>query len=43
MAHRLKRAALVTVSLSFRYSGDQDDTGHLAALVLPRLLEVRIA
>lgn len=37
----IERAALVTVSLSFDYSGTEEDTRHLAALVLPRLQEWR--
>ncbi|VVE87088.1 UPF0489 family protein [Pandoraea bronchicola] len=37
----IERAALVTVSLSFDYSGAADDTRHLAALVLPRILQWR--
>lgn len=41
VAHQLKRAAIVTVSLSFGYSGTEDDTRHLAELVLPRLLALR--
>lgn len=31
-------AALVTVSLSFDYSGTEDDTRYLASLVLPKIL-----
>ena len=34
-------AELVTVSLSFNYSGDWNDTRHLAKLVLPTLLDFR--
>jgi hypothetical protein len=37
----IERAALVTVSLSFDYSGTEEDTRHLAVLVLPRLQEWR--
>lgn len=34
-------AELVTVSLSFDYSGTPEDTRHLAALVLPKIAEWR--
>ncbi|MCO5396777.1 hypothetical protein [Ralstonia soli] len=37
----IERAALLTVSLSFGYSGTEEDTKHLAALVLPHLQEGR--
>ncbi len=33
----VQQARIVTVSLSFGYSGTEDDTRHLAELVLPRL------
>jgi hypothetical protein len=36
-------ASLVTVSLSFDCSGTADDTRHLAALVLPKIEEWRVA
>lgn len=39
----IQRATLVTVSLSFDYSGTEDDTRHLASLVIPRLIEWRSA
>ena len=39
----IERAALVTVSLSFDYSGTEDDTRHLAALVVPTILQWRSA
>jgi len=41
VAHHIKAAAMVTVSLSFGYSGSEDDTRHLARLVVPRILELR--
>jgi hypothetical protein len=34
-------AAVVTISLSFGYSGTEEDTRHLAQLVVPRILELR--
>lgn len=37
----IERAALVTVSLSFDYSGTEDDTRHLAALVVPAFVQWR--
>jgi hypothetical protein len=37
----VQRAAVVTVSLSFDWSGDTDDTRHLAEMVIPKLLERR--
>ncbi len=37
----LTAAELVTVSLSFNYSGTPNDTRHLAKLVIPRLLALR--
>jgi len=39
----IERAALVTVSLSFNYSGTESDTRHLAALVLPLIGQWRSA
>jgi hypothetical protein len=39
----IERAALVTVSLSFDYSGTEADTRHLAALVLPTIVQWRSA
>jgi hypothetical protein len=41
VAHHIKAAALVTVSMSFGYSGSEGDTRHLAKLVVPRILEMR--
>jgi len=35
------RAEAVTVSMSFDYSGDANDTRHLTSLVVPRILELR--
>jgi hypothetical protein len=40
-AHHVKAAEVVTVSLSFGYSGTEDDTRRLAALVVPRLITIR--
>lgn len=37
----IQRAAVVTVSLSFGYSGSANDTRRLARLVLPRMLGYR--
>lgn len=37
----IERAELVTVSLSFDYSGTESDTRHLAGLVVPRILHWR--
>lgn len=37
----IQRAAVVTVSLSFGYSGSANDTRGLARLVLPRMLNYR--
>jgi hypothetical protein len=39
--HHIQAAALVTISLSFGYSGTADDTRHLAELVLPRIVSWR--
>lgn len=39
----IERAELVTVSLSFDYSGTEADTRHLAGLVVPRILQWRSA
>jgi len=41
MSSHLRAAAVVTISLSFAYSGTEEDTRHLAQLVLPRILELR--
>lgn len=40
-ACHIKAAEVVTVSLSFGYSGTEDDTRQLAALVVPRLIAIR--
>lgn len=40
-AHHVKAAEVVTVSLSFGYSGTEDDTRRLAALVVPWLVSIR--
>ena len=37
----IERASIVTVSFSYGYSGSKDDTEHLAAIVLPRMLALR--
>lgn len=37
----IERAELVTVSLSFDYSGTKADTRHLAGLVVPRIVQWR--
>lgn len=37
----IERAAVVTVSLAFNFSGTEDDTRHLAALVMPIIAEWR--
>lgn len=39
--HHIQAAELVTISLSFGYSGTVDDTRHLAKLVVPRLVAWR--
>ena len=41
MASHIQKAEVVTVSLSFDYSGTADDTRHLARLVVPRILALR--
>ena len=43
VAHHISSAAVVTVSLSFGFSGTPDGTRHLAALVVPRILALRQA
>ena len=37
----ISRAELVTVSMSFNYSGTESDTRHLAGLVIPEILGCR--
>jgi hypothetical protein len=37
----IRRAELVTVSMSFNYSGTESDTRHLAGLVVPEILRYR--
>ncbi|MFZ6842842.1 UPF0489 family protein [Undibacterium sp. RuTC16W] len=39
--HIITAAEIVTVSLSFNYSGNEDDTRQLAKLILPILLQYR--
>lgn len=39
--HHIAAADLVTISLSFNYSGTADDTRHLAALVVPLIMSYR--
>lgn len=41
VSHLICSAELVTISLSFGYSGSEDDTRHLAALVVPKILALR--
>lgn len=41
MSSHIRAAAVVTISLSFGYSGTEEDTRHLAQLVVPRVLELR--
>lgn len=41
MSSYIQRASIVTVSLSFGYSGTSDDTKRLAELVLPRMFSYR--
>lgn len=37
----IQNASLITISLSFNYSGTEEDTRHLANLILPKILELR--
>ena len=39
--HHIRDAELVTISLSFGYSGTEHDTRHLAELVLPKVVAIR--
>lgn len=39
--HLVKKANLVTISLSFGYSGTEDDTKRLAQLIVPKIMEWR--
>jgi hypothetical protein len=41
MRSHICAAAVVTISLSFGYSGTEEDTRHLAQLVVPRILDLR--
>lgn len=41
MSSLIRAAAVVTISLSFGYSGTEKDTRHLAQLVVSRILELR--
>lgn len=41
MSSHIRAAAVVTISLSFGYSGTEEHTRHLARLVVPRILELR--
>ena len=43
VAHHIRAAAAVTVSLSFGFSGTPEGTRHLATLVIPRVLALRQA
>lgn len=40
-ANQVRAAEVVTVSLSFGYSGTENDTRRLAALVVPQLIAIR--
>lgn len=42
MKNIIKDANLITISLSFDYSGTEEDTRHLASLVLPKISEFRM-
>lgn len=37
----IQNAVLITVSLSFDYSGTEEDTRHLASIVLPQIIQLR--
>ena len=41
MSSLIRAAAVVTISLSFGYSGTEKDTRHLAQLAVSRILELR--
>lgn len=41
MRQHIQAAEVVTISMSFGYSGTEDDTRHLAELVVPRVIEMR--
>lgn len=41
VAHHIRSAIVVTVSMSFGYSGSDADTRHLTELVVPRILKLR--
>ncbi len=41
ISRHIKKAVLVTISISFGYSGTAEDSRRLAALVVPRILEMR--
>lgn len=41
VSHHIRAAELITISLSFGYSGTKDDTRHLAELVVPKILAMR--
>lgn len=39
--HHIRSAEIVTVSLSFGYSGTVENTRHLASIVIPRVIAIR--
>jgi hypothetical protein len=41
VGHHIRSADLVTISMSFGYSGTADDTRHLAELVVPKIVQMR--
>lgn len=41
VSHLIRMAEMVTISMSFGYSGDSSDTQHLASLVVPEILAMR--
>lgn len=41
VGHHIRAAELVTISMSFGYSGTADDTRHLTELVVPKIVQLR--
>lgn len=41
VSHHIKNAVMVTISISFGYSGTAEDSRHLAELVVPRVVAMR--
>lgn len=41
VSHHIKNAVVVTISISFGYSGTAEDSRHLAELVVPRVVAMR--